>query len=389
MNETFRFFWDALEIARQHEYRQRDLDDGVNFTDIARSHIIESLKSEINHLQNVLINERKDQELQIEQKSHLMKLEHEKLLQSERQKATEIKKTLESQIEELKVEIIELNEEVGRKTVEITKIEADHSEKWIENENRLKTEYEEKIKKMQVGHYEDIAEREMIGRKLAEENKSLKIDFDNLKNDHEKNILEREHQHRQEVQNLIEEVKNNWSNKYMMLERESKNIEKGILDEIALMTTKNRGVLMENEKRWQLLLKQKQTEMDLMKENLEKNLEEANEKNSALEGKHLKENFQLKKEAQMKLNEKETELTKEFKKKLDERVNILTGNLKYEMRQKEKDHQYKMETKDMELATLKESLARAQAKNNDLRKLSSFLFFATICLIQTRNCEKL
>ena len=104
-----------------------------------------------------------------------------------------------------------------------------------EYENRLKTEYEEKIKKMQVGHYEDIAEREMIGRKLAEENKSLKIDFDNLKNDHEKIILEREHQHRQEVQNLIEEVKNNWSNKYMMLERESKSIEKGILDEIALM----------------------------------------------------------------------------------------------------------------------------------------------------------
>ena len=91
----------------------------------------------------------------------------------------------------------------------------------------------------------------------------------------------------------------------------------------------------------------------------------------------------------MKLNEKVKELNVEFKKKLDERVDTLISNLKYEMRQKEKDHQYKMETKDMELATLKESLARAQAKKSDLRKLSSFLFFATICLIQTRNCEKL
>merc|ERR1711902_228336 len=34
----------------------------------------------------------------------------------------------------------------------------------------------------------------------------------------------------------------------------------------------------------------------------------------------------------------------------------------------EKDHQYKMETKDMELATLKESLARAQAKKSDLHE---------------------
>ena len=132
-------------------------------------------------------------------------------------------------------------------------------------------------------------------------------------------------------------------------------------------------------------MKQKQTEMDLMKENLEKNLEEANERNSALEGKHLKENFQLKKEAQMKLNEKETELTKEFKKKLDERVNILTGNLKYEMRQKEKDHQYKMQRKDMELATMAESLTRAQTMKSEIGKLmrrfnEMFVFFIS------KNC---
>ena len=61
----------------------------------------------------------------------------------------------------MEVEIVHLNEEVGRKTVEITKIEADHSEKLIENENRLKTEYEEKIKKMQDDKDQKIAEREI------------------------------------------------------------------------------------------------------------------------------------------------------------------------------------------------------------------------------------
>ena len=95
-----------------------------------------------------------------------------------------------------------------------------------------------------------------------------------------------------------------------------------------------------------------------------------------MENKYLKEKLQLKNEAQMKLNEKVTELNEEFKKKLEERVNTLTSNLKYEMGQKEKDHQYKMERKDVELATMEESLARAEARKNEIgRLLCSQLFF--------------
>ena len=106
-----------------------------------------------------------------------------------------------------------------------------------------------------------------------------------------------------------------------------------------------------------------------MKENFERNLAEENEKNSALEKKYLKEKLQLKNEAQMKLNEKVTELNEEFKKKLEERVKTLTSNLKYEMEQKEKDHLYKMERKDMELATMEESLARAQMRKNEIGEM--------------------
>ena len=109
--------------------------------------------------------------------------------------------------------------------------------------------------------------------------------------------------------------------------------------------------------------------------------------------------LQLKSEAEIKLNEKVEELNVEFEKKLDERVDTLISNLKYEMRQKEKDHEYKMmtkekdhkykmERKDMELATLKESLARAKAKKSDLRKLSSFLFLLQLVLFRREESCK-
>ena len=302
------------------------------------------------------------------------KVHYEKELESERSKAADVKKTLDKQVEELKVEIVGLNEEVGRKTVEITKFEADHSEKLIENENRLKTEYEEKIKRMQEDHDQEIAEREIEEAKLVEDKKMLKNDIDNLNNDHENDLIERNHDHQQAVEDAIEEVNNKWRNKCLQLERECENKEKCYMDEISHLETKIRDDLKENDGRWQLSLKQKQNEMDLMKENFERNLVEENEKNSALENKYLKEKLQLKNEAQMKLNEKVTELNEEFKKKLEERVKTLTSNLKYEMEQKEKDHLYKMERKDMELATMEESLARAQMRKNEIGEFFHLYF---------------
>ena len=141
------------------------------------------------------------------------------------------------------------------------------------------------------------------------------------------------------------------------------------MDEISLLKAKIHMAHMENDESWQLILEQKQKEMDFMKENFEKKMEEMNEKNSDLENRYIEEKRQLKNEAQKKLNEKLTERNEEFKRKLEERVISLTSNLKYEMEQKEKDHLYKMERKDMELATMEESLARAQMRKNEIGEL--------------------
>merc|ERR1711953_567126 len=362
------------ELSRQTEDIQKQRNKAVDdhLTEVAVSHDLimekDRLKRELGRVLRDHMREKEVTERDFVQRVLQMELEHEKELQSERSKAADVQKTLDKQVEELKVEIVGLNEEVGRKTVEITKVEADHSEKLIENENRLKTEYEEKIKRIQEDHDQEIAEREIEEAKLVEEKKMLKNDVDNLNNDHENDLIERNHDHQQAVEDAIEEVNNKWRNKCLQLERECENKEKCYMDEISHLETKIRDDLKENDGRWQLSLKQKQNEMDLMKENLERNLVEANEKNSASENKYLKEKLQLKNEAQMKLNEKVTELNEEFKKKVEERVKTLTSNLKYEMEQKEKDHMYKMERKDMELATMEESLARAQMRKNEIEE---------------------
>ena len=370
----------CLELSRQNEDLRKQMDKAVqeNLEKVAISH---DLSMEKERLQRELDRVLRDQQRQKEalerdfdQRVNQKKLEHEKELLNERSKAAEVKKNLDGQVEELKAEIVELNEEVGRKTVEITKIEADHSEKWIENETRLKTEYEVKIKKIQEVHDQEIAERELEEARLSQDRKLLKNDADTMNHDHENDLLKHNHEHKQAVENAIEEVNNKWRNKYLQLERESESKERGYKNEISHLENKSRDDLKENDGRWQLTLSQKQNEMDFVKESLEKNLEEANQKNSAFEAKFFREKLQLKKEAEMKLNEKVKELNVEFKKKLDERVDTLTSNLKYEMGQKEKDHQYKMQRKDIELATMEESLARAQRRNNEIGKLKSSFF---------------
>ena len=370
----------CLELSRQNEDLRKQMDKAVqeNLEKVAISH---DLSMEKERLQRELDRVLRDQQRQKEalerdfdQRVTQKKLEHEKELLNERSKAAEVEKNLDKQVEDLKAEIVELNEEVGRKTVEITKIEADHSEKLIENENRWKTEYEEKIKKIQADHDQEIAERELEEARLSQDRKLLKNDADTMNHDHENDLLKHNHEHKQAVEDAIEEVNNKWRNKYLQLERESESKERGYKNEISHLENKSRDDLKENDGRWQLTLSQKQNEMDFVKESLEKNLEEANQKNSAFEAKFSKEKVQLKNEAEMKLNEKVKELNVEFKKKLDERVDTLTYNLKYEMGQKEKDHQYKMQRKDMELATMEDSLTRAQRRNNEIGKLKSSFF---------------
>ena len=71
----------------------------------------------------------------------------------------------------------------------------------------------------------------------------------------------------------------------------------------------------------------------------------------------------------------------DIKKTLDKQVEELKVEIamnQNEMEQKEKDHLYKMERKDKELATMEESLARAQMRKNEIGELTSFSIFISI-----------
>ena len=109
-----------------------------------------------------------------------------------------------------------------------------------------------------------------------------------------------------------------------------------------------------------------------MKEDLEQKLENAREEIYDMDKKFRKEKLKINADHKMKLNKKVKEMNEDFKKKLEERVNAISYNLKYEIKQKETDHRYKMERKDMELATMEEALSRAQAMKNDVGELMGY-----------------
>ena len=213
----------CLELSMQNEdlMKQRDKAVQENLAEVTMNHDLSMDKDRLEREYDRLLKDQQ-REMEVTKRDFVQilvqkDLEHEKELMNERSKATEIKKNLDKQVEELKAEIVELNEEVGRKTVEITKIEADHSEKWIENETRLKTEYEVKIKKIQEVHDQEIAERELEEARLSQDRKLLKNDVDAMNHDHENDLLKHNHEHKQAVEDAIEEVNNKWRNKYLQL----------------------------------------------------------------------------------------------------------------------------------------------------------------------------
>merc|ERR1719166_755052 len=81
-----------------------------------------------------------------------------------------------------------------------------------------------------------------------------------------------------------------------------------------------------------------------------------------------KKQLDFEKELMIKLNERELEVKEECKKKLEDRIKKVTYNLQHEMSLKERDHQFQLERKTVELASVEESLSRAIARKNVAEK---------------------
>ena len=367
-----------MELERQ-KYdigKQRDRAVHISLDNERKTH---DLTVEKDHLKRDLDRELRDHHREKEaierdhqQQLDMRNLEHNREMDKERRKTEEAKRKFEERIEKLDKEIDDMNMEIEDKNVEITQIKADHKEKLNENENKLKTEYEEKMNKMQEDHKQENTERELEEEKLTEDKKELNNDSDRLQHDHECEKQRLNHVHQEEVADAIEETNASWRKKWMTMERDFENKQKELHDEITYLENKIRDVQKDDDGLWKVGLKQKQNELDVMKEDLEQKLENAREEIYDMDKKFRKEKLKINADHKMKLNKKVKEMNEDFKKKLEERVNALSYNLKYEINQKETDHRYKMERKDMELATMEEALSRAQAMKNDVGELMGY-----------------
>ena len=351
----------AVRESMDHEAKKHDLTVENNF-----------LKRDFDRELRDHHREKEAIERDHQQQINMRNLEHNREMDNERLKTKEAKRKFEKSIEKLEEEIADLNKEIEDKNVEITKIEDDHTQELNEHEKKLKTENEEKIKKMQEDHIQENTERELEEAKLTEDKKGLNNDSDRSKHDHELEIQRLNHVHQEEVEDAIEETNADWRKKWMTMERDFENKQKELIDEITYLENKIRDVQKDDDGRWKVDLKQKQNELDVMKVDLEQKLENAREEISDMDKKFRKEKLKINADHKMKLNAKVKEMNEDFKKKLEERVNALSYNLKYEINQKETDHRYKMERKDMELATMEEALSRAQAMKNDVGELMGY-----------------
>ena len=175
---------------------------------------------------------------------------------------------------------------------------------------------------------------------------------------------------------MIDENTKDWRKKVESLELEKSNMERILQDYMECLETKHRDDLLEIDGKWKLTLEQKETNMDLQREQLKKHIHEATELGKALKNDMLKMTLESENELKIKLNEKAMKIKEEFKKALEEAVQTEVYNLWDQGELKEKKHLFNMEQKTSEIATMQESLSRALARKREIGKvLHGFQFF--------------
>ena len=75
----------------------------------------------------------------------------------------------------------------------------------------------------------------------------------------------------------------------------------------------------------------------------------------------------------IKLNEKTMNMKEEHMKELNDAVRKETYNLQHQMNLREKNHQFEMEKKAIELAIMEESLTRALARKTEVGKINAII----------------
>merc|ERR1711963_45435 len=109
----------CLELSMQNEdlMKQRDKAVQENLAEVTMNHDLSMDKDRLEREYDRLLKDQQ-REMEVTKRDFVQilvqkDLEHEKELLNERSRDAEVQKTLDRQVEELKAEIVELNEEVG------------------------------------------------------------------------------------------------------------------------------------------------------------------------------------------------------------------------------------------------------------------------------------
>ena len=366
--------------------RQEDLEakqDKADHDQVEELFINSDLKRDRHYLQQNLDiairkhqREKENMERNFNQKLELMSLDYLNILEGHQQEAISTKNKLEEIVENMTSEIGILKKKLSDKDIEISKMTDNHKASIKENKQKLIEEFDEIIKQILEENEQEIIGRDLKIKKLSEEKSWLLNDIDDQKAVKENNYLHQSQLNLKFLELLIDENTKDWRKKVESLELEKSNMERILQDYMECLETKHRDDLLEIDGKWKLTLEQKETNMDLQREQLKKHIHEATELGKALKNDMLKMTLESENELKIKLNEKAMNIKEEFKKALEEAVQTEVYNLWDQGELKEKNHQFNLEQKATEIASMQESLSRALARKREIGKvLHGFQFF--------------
>lgn len=302
------------------------------------------------------------------QKIKKMNLDHIKIVEDHRRETVAMKEKLDDKMEDLTVQIGDFIKKAEGMDIELTKLGANHKAAMEKMEMELTGENEEKIKQIVEDNEQELVERDLAARKLNQEKNELMMDLDELKDEHENDVLQKNHENNQALNDAIDEENENWRNKMNDLRREARNMERMLQDDITDLEMKLRDELLETDGKWKLKLQQKQIEKDLMEIQLNKQIYEAKENAKDLKAKLRQRSVDNMNELKIKLNKKAMELKEEHQKEVEEAVNKEINSFKNQMDLQEKKYFFEIEKTKIDFSTKEDALTRALARKSEVEE---------------------
>ena len=196
---------------------------------MSRDDLLQKLDSALREHQRQIENVERENN----QKMKKMNLDHIKMVEDQRRKTVAMKEKFDDKFEDLSYQIGDFSKKIDEMNLELSKIDVDHKAAMEKMEMELIGENEEKIRQIIEDNKQELVERDLVARKLNQEKTDLMMDLDDLKDEHENDILQKNHENNQDIKDAVYEENEKWRNKMADLEREARNMEKRLQDRVA------------------------------------------------------------------------------------------------------------------------------------------------------------